>query len=380
MEDIRNTIISISGQPASGKSTVVAKLKEEFEQQGHTVHIEPVGQYWREAAVETYKKMKPEIENPTIDEIHADPEFETFRKQIDLALDEKVRQRGEEINSQARPNEVFIFDSRLAWKNIPSSYAVRLTVDEKIAGTRVFEDKKRGKEDQYPSVEAAIEATRVRTEEENKRYKMRYDIDLENLENYDLIIDTSFCYISELATIIREGAEAYRQGKEYPKMWANPAIFLTAQKTRQTNGRHVKELTEIMLQKGYNSTDGTLSIAENEGIKILTDGNHRVYAGLSTGKTLFPYKITNRDNEYSREKANRIYDDPTLECIYDWAEIVLSYYGGEVGKIESLKGVKPEELIAVAKVPKLRKIFGLDKPKEEPKKDTTQEEQDGEDR
>ena len=81
MDEIRNNIITISGEPSSGKSTVIRTLQEKYTKMGYTVHIEPVGHYWREAAVETYKKLKPEMENVTIDEIHVDPDFETFRKQ-----------------------------------------------------------------------------------------------------------------------------------------------------------------------------------------------------------------------------------------------------------------------------------------------------------
>ena len=212
MSEIRNKIITISGEPASGKSTVVAALKEKYEKLGYKVKIESIGHSWRDATLEIYNKIRPEVQNPTIDEKHADPEFESFRKEIDLELDRRVEKRGEEINSKIRPNEVFIFDSRLAWKNIPSSYAVRLTVDEIIAGNRVYEDPERGSEDKYPSREAAIRATALRKQEEIKRYKKRYQVDLSDPQNYDLIVDTSYSNIQELADIIIEGEERYRKG------------------------------------------------------------------------------------------------------------------------------------------------------------------------
>ena len=36
MENIRNKIITISGEPASGKSTVVKEIKSKYEKQGFT--------------------------------------------------------------------------------------------------------------------------------------------------------------------------------------------------------------------------------------------------------------------------------------------------------------------------------------------------------
>jgi len=373
MSEIKNKIITISGEPASGKSTVVRMLKEKYEEKGYTVHIEPIGHYWRDAAVETYKKIKPEIQNPTLDEIHADPEFESFRKEIDIALDTKVRKRGEEINSQIRPNEVFIFDSRLAWQNIPSSYAVRLTVDEKMAGLRVYNDQDRGQEDKYPTEEAAIEATRIRKEEEIKRYINRYQVDLANQENYDLIADTTFSNTEELADIIIDGEKAYREGNDYPKMWASPLTFLSEQREQDTYNNKVKELVDIINENGFEPMNGTVEIAENEGIKILLNGNHRVCARLSTGNTLVPYKVTNKDNGFSQQIANMIYNDPSLNLVYDWAEI-LSYFGGSIGNLQvekirdlkyieglkDLEDLRAKHLIAVSKVAKLRKILGLE--------------------
>lgn len=216
MSEIRNMIITISGEPASGKSTIVKSLKQKYEEAGYTVEVVSIGHLWREAAVETYKRIRPGIQHPTLVEIHEDPDFENFRKDIDLALDRKVKERGEEINSKSRPNQVFIFDSRMAWMTIPEAYAIRTVVDEKIAGQRVYNDKTRGKEDQYPSEEAAIEATRTRKIEEIKRYKERYGVDLANQENYNLIVDTSYARPEELANTIIDGERAYREGKKLP--------------------------------------------------------------------------------------------------------------------------------------------------------------------
>lgn len=366
MSEIKNKIISISGEPVSGKSTVVKSLKAKYEQMGYTVHIEPIGNYWREAAVETYKKVKPEIENPTLDQIHADPDFEGMRKEIDLALDAKVKARGEEINTKNRPNEIFIFDSRLAWQNIPSSYAVRLTVDERIAGLRLYYDKKRGTEDQHSSKEEAIEATRIRKEEEIKRYKRRYGVDLTDRENYDLIVDTSYSNTQELADIIIDGEKAYREGNKYSKMWASPVSFLSEQRIESTYDDKIETIVEDIKQNGYDPIDGILHIIERDGIKILLDGNHRISAGLSVGKTLFPYEIVERGNIFFEQTMHLICDDNTLKLLYDWSDII-GYRAEKVGKIElpneeveSFKGFCPERLIAVSKIPKLRKIFKLD--------------------
>lgn len=212
MDEIRNKIITISGEPASGKSTVVENLRKKYEEMGYIVHIISTGKIFRELIVEEYKKMFPDRTNANLADIQTDEEFASRRNIIDGKVDTEMAERGRKINEQERPNDVYIIDSRLAWYNIPVSYAVRLIVDEKVAGQRAFADKTRGAEDRYNTVEEAIEQTTKRKLGEIKRYKERYGVDLSNPANYDLIIDTSFETPDALAQRIIEGEKAYREG------------------------------------------------------------------------------------------------------------------------------------------------------------------------
>ena len=146
MSEIRNRIITISGEPASGKSTVIDRIKKDYEAMGYKVHIYSVGHEFRRLAQER---------GLSVGEFN---KFVSDRTDIDELIDAAVAKRGEEINSKERPKEIFIFDSRLAFHNIPNSFSIRLTVDSNIAGQRVFGDKKRGKEDTYSTVEEAKES------------------------------------------------------------------------------------------------------------------------------------------------------------------------------------------------------------------------------
>lgn len=191
MRMFKNKIITISGEPASGKSTIVKKMKEKFESMGYKVHIWSIGEKFREEAIKEYKILHPEIENPNIADVQSDESFADKRREIDELLDTRVKEKGIQINSQPLPNHVFIFDSRLAWNNIPDSYSIRLIVDENIAGIRAYNDKKRGEEDRYNSVEEAIQKTRERKLAEIERYKERYNVNLSDDTNYNLVMDTS---------------------------------------------------------------------------------------------------------------------------------------------------------------------------------------------
>lgn len=198
MEDkIQNKILTISGSPASGKSTVIKHLIPIYEKKGYNVTLVSVGDMFREIANEKGLSIG---------------EFNEYMKKmddIDKLIDNKVKEYGKKINSQKRDNELYIFDSRLAWYNIPESFSIRLTVNDTIAGQRVFSDTKRGKEDKYETLEQAIISTKARKEHENERYMERYGVDLGNPNNYKLVIDTSYASIEEIAEIIITSEELY---------------------------------------------------------------------------------------------------------------------------------------------------------------------------
>lgn len=358
MSEIRNKIITISGEPVSGKSTVVKKLEEEYKKMGYRVHIVTTGHIFRERAKKEYLKMYPDRKDANLADIQADETFASKRAEIDATIDGTIAQMGKEINSEERTNDVYIIDSRLAWHNIPESYAVRLTVNEKIAGQRVFADQSRGSEDSYESVEEATEKTRQRKLGEIARYKQRYGVDLADQANYDLIVDTSYSNTPELTSIIINGEKSYREGKYYPKTWASPVNFLSVQKGRETSsmsiaGNTIESLVERIKSEGYDPIKGTLDIAEEDGVKYVLEGNHRTMAALVAGKTLLPYDVIYQNDKYSRQAAEEVYNDETFERLYDWAEYI-EYYGGRLGKIEQLKGLKVNDLFSAEKIFNIR--------------------------
>ena len=157
LKEIKNKIITISGEPVSGKSTVVREIKELYEEKGYNVHIISVGNVFREMVKKEYIKKYPDRTNVSLADIQSDKEFMKQIHSIDGKIDGTIVKKGKAFSEVERPNDVYILDSRLAWNNVPNSYAIRLTVNDAIAGKRVFNDKKRGSEDHYKTVEDAIE-------------------------------------------------------------------------------------------------------------------------------------------------------------------------------------------------------------------------------
>ena len=341
MDKIRNRIITISGEPASGKSTVVKEIKRKYEEQGFCVHIISVGDVFREMIKKEYLKKYPDRTNSSLADIQNDEEFMSKIHSIDSLVDGEVARKGKEINEKERPNDVYIIDSRLAWSNVPNSYAIRLTVNDAIAGKRVFYDKTRGSEDQYETLDEAIQKTKKRKLGEIERYKERYGIDLLDENNYDLVVDTSYTNTKELADIIVTGEEAYRTGKSYPKYWANPTCFMPLQISKNIeevseSGETIQGLAKKIKENGYKTPEGILEIIKRNGIKYLVKGLHRTFGALSASKTLLPYEISKK----------KISSKPILseENLRSYAEKI-RYYSGEVGNTKQLKNFTIENLL-----------------------------------
>ena len=333
MNEIRNKIITISGEPVSGKSSVVKLLIEKYQEQGYRVHVISTGELFRKKVKEEYLKMYPNRTNVSLADIQEDKTFSEKLKLIDEKIDGDIEEIGKEINSEERPNDVYIIDSRLAWNNIPNSFAVRLTVNDKIAGQRVFNDKSRGSIDEYESIEKAIEKTRQRKQSEIARYKMRYGVDLANPENYKLIVDTSYSNSEELAEIIMKSEELYREKKQFTKYWASPVHFLPL---------GLGESTESFTESG-----DPLEIIEKDGLKFLAKGKDTLIRWLSAGKTLIPYVITNRDNQLVDNKISSLISSKKyMDYLKGYAEDI-QYYGGKIGDLKHFSNFSVNDLLSI---------------------------------
>ncbi len=131
-------------------------------------------------------------------------------KEIDRLIDERLMQ----INDE---NKSYVLDSRLAWHFVKNSFKVYLTVQPEIAAQRVMEDTKRRNEPLSDNVNAKSQNLLERRRAEDDRFKKTYGIDCGNLNNYDMIVDTSELTVDEVVTIIIDIFGKWRSGRSYEK-------------------------------------------------------------------------------------------------------------------------------------------------------------------
>ena len=345
MKKVKNKIISISGEPVTGKGTNIKRIKQKLIERGYTednIHIISTGHEFRAYFKEVLKyianiendevlkdiynngKIRNIIHNPeyrksfieliaklgtkklpediSIEQANNMQELAQIRALIDTVVDEELERKGKEINEEQRLDEVWIVDSRLGFKNIPDSFSVRLTCQPEIAGERLFNDNSRGDEDNnYKSIEEAIEQREKRRLGEISRYKQRYGVDLTDESNYNLIIDTSFSNVDDISNVILTCLDRYQNDEFIPKMWASPKQMLPMQGERATYGKGTsglsfEELSNLIKTNGYDQ-NYPIKIVEVNGEKYIIEGHHRNFGTAYVGISIVPYEVLAKDNE-----------------------------------------------------------------------------------
>lgn len=188
-----STKVAISGDLGSGKSTVGKLLENRL---GFIFHSG--GSIFRTLA--NKYNMTP-AEFSKYSEIH--PE-----------IDEEI---DGELIKISEMNQDMAIDSRMAWHFVEGSFKLHLLVDIEVAAKRIM-DENRGSE-KYPTLKDAVNKIHLRKTSENKRYTEKYNVDPDNLNNYDLVIDTTFATPEEICDLIEKYLEFWKQGETFEKIW-----------------------------------------------------------------------------------------------------------------------------------------------------------------
>lgn len=178
--------ITINGHLGSGKSTVCELLRDQY---GFKVFN--TGSIQRQFA--------NEMNISTLELNKKSKEDFSFDYQIDNAIVEYAK---------THVGERIVFDSRLAWHFVPESFKVRLIIRPEIAAERVYLNRQ-SKEEQYSSAREALDMLSERQNAEAERYRMIYNININDENNYDLIVDTSDLSPEAVAQAIIENYKGF---------------------------------------------------------------------------------------------------------------------------------------------------------------------------
>ena len=184
---MRKNIISLSGDLASGKSTISKVIANKL-----SYEIYSNGEYFRTLAKEYNMSLE---------------EFGEYVKKHP-EIDEQIENSAKEY---AKDHDNFVIDARLGFYAVPESFKIYLKVDIDEAAKRAFNDQKRKDVENFSSVEEHKKALISRFKLENERYFNLYGIHKDDMSNYDLVIDTTDKTPEEIVKII---IDCYKKWQE----------------------------------------------------------------------------------------------------------------------------------------------------------------------
>lgn len=158
-------IITISGKPGSGKSTIAKMLAEKYSLKRYST-----GDFFRAKAKEKGLSLK---EYSLLAEQTHEHDKETDLWQSELGKKE----------------DNFIIDGRLSHIYIPNAIKIFLDVDKNTGAMRIMNEKREGEE--AMDEKHALHLWGIRTNSEQKRFHEYYKINHHDYSQYDFVLDTS---------------------------------------------------------------------------------------------------------------------------------------------------------------------------------------------
>lgn len=183
-------IITVSGDPGSGKNTFVSILLKKLVEAGKIYNLISMGNLRREFAAKKKWTLAELNEWSTQNPDQGDREFDNY------------------LAEYGKKHDNFIAIARLGWYFLLQSFKVYVAVDSRVGAERIFAQKQTGharNEVSVGSVEEQMKVNSQRTLQDIARFRELYGIeDFTDPSHYDLVVDSSAMTPDKLADSVFE--------------------------------------------------------------------------------------------------------------------------------------------------------------------------------
>ena len=188
--------ISLAGDLGSGKSTVsdilIERLGAEYYSTGRIVRDIASRRGMSVVELNEYMETHPEIDHEIDDGLKALSEVD----------------------------KLLIIDSRMAWHFTKGTFKVYLSCDTEVSALRIMGANRQG--EHSATLEETVAETKRRRESEKKRYMEQYGVDIKDLSNYSLILDTTYATPAEVAEALIYAFGEWQADKTYREVLISP--------------------------------------------------------------------------------------------------------------------------------------------------------------
>lgn len=260
--------ISLAGDLGSGKSTVsdilIKRLGAEYYSTGAIVRSIAAKHGMSVVELNVYMETHPEI---------------------DHEIDDGLKALG-------AVDKLLIIDSRMAWHFTPGTFKVYLSVDPETSALRIMNANRSG--EHASTLEETVRQTKARRESEKKRYMTQYGVDIKDLMNYSLIVDTSHATPDEVAEIIIDAFARWKESKEKKEAYITPERLFYP----DTNA-DAELVSKLSAQIEEGAAVPEILVTEKDGEFYLVDGLESALAYAFNMNTFIPVTLVRRDNDFS---------------------------------------------------------------------------------
>jgi len=335
-------VITFSGDPVAGKSSAIDALTRKYEQDGFVVGERDEGKciirlaaggMFRNIAEQagialsdlnnfakqrgnSIRKLKEKVPGTNFFDNLSD---EILDKSVDSFVDEYILGHIEMLKSkyEGKDDVIIIVDSRIAgllmkckgqenmcirFSTLPEVAAERFVKDAKNRGVEISADNLSDEE----LYKVALDSVKERTSKERERFigtysKDLYDqsenakVDIQNLDNYDLVINTSGTTIDREIGVLYSCVEKARSGEEFDKLWRSTKhIYPGATQPENIDTSKSPRVFVLKVDGKYYAYHGQeyIGVANHMGYEI------EKKTGEESGYPLVPMKIIAKDQQF----------------------------------------------------------------------------------
>ena len=261
--------ISLAGDLGSGKSTVaqilIDRLGAEYYSTGAIVRSIAAKRGMSVVELNVYMETHPEIDH-----------------EIDDGL--------KELSSI---DKLLVIDSRMAWHFTEGTFKVYLSTDMETSALRIMNANRVG--EHSASLEDTVNDTRARRESEKKRYMTQYGVDIKDLSNYSLVVDTSIATPDEIAALIIDSFRKWQADKSFKAAYVSP---------ERINYPDTPAEDELLAEYVAVLEEGgelpPVQLVEDDTELYLVDGLERALAHTLSMSRFIPAELTRRELDKSK--------------------------------------------------------------------------------
>ena len=235
-------IITISGDLGSGKSVLADALV----------------QYWGAERYSTGTIQRKMAEEKGITTLELNKLAETD-KSIDDEIDGAFAKLAETETN-------LVVDSRMAWHFLPHSFKIKLEVNPVLAAERIIAANRSN--EHYGDFDATLKGLKDRKASERERFLKYYNVDIEDPDNYDLVIETMDVTPKAIQIVTNDCIKDWLVGKPYDHFWVGAKNLIPTKEKRDLRA--------------------TVTVLRKDGFYVILNGHKRVTKSLDRGYSLTP--------------------------------------------------------------------------------------------